>query len=61
VTFDKACPTGGTTHSTISAQLPLPQPLQDPITLLTGHGRQETSGSACTGGEFDLKFDRTGD
>jgi hypothetical protein len=39
---------------------PLPQPRQDPITLLTRHGHQTSTGSACSGGDFDEKFSRTG-
>ena len=58
--FDNPCPGGGTTHSKITAQYPLPQPLQDPITLLTGHGRREETG-ACTSNDFDDKYVRTGD
>jgi serine/threonine-protein kinase len=40
---------------------PLPAPPQDPITLLTGHGNDESTGSDCVGGDFDDKFVRTGD
>jgi serine/threonine protein kinase, bacterial len=29
--------------------------------LLTGHGHEESTGSACVGGDFDDKFVRTGD
>ncbi len=52
---------GGTRHSKLTAAYPLPQPPQDPITLLTGHGHQDDTG-ACTGSsDFDDKFVRTGD
>jgi serine/threonine-protein kinase len=44
----------------ITTQFPPPAPPQDPITLLTGHGRQEVTG-ACTSSDFDEKFVRTGD
>jgi serine/threonine-protein kinase len=58
---DPKCPSGDTSHRTITAQNPLPQPPQDPITLLTGRGHQEQTGS-CTGSfDFDEKFVRTGD
>jgi hypothetical protein len=58
---DSHCPDGGTSHLKILGQFPLPQPLQDPITLLTGHGRQDETGSACVSSDFDAKFERTGD
>ena len=35
------CPAGGTSHMKITAAYLLPQPAQDPITLLTGHGHQD--------------------
>ena len=41
--YDSSCPSGGSYHLTASGTYPLPQPLQDPITLLTGHGRLERS------------------
>jgi serine/threonine protein kinase, bacterial len=55
------CNLGGTAHIKLSAEYPLPDPLQDPISLLTGHGHNETTGSACAGGAFEDKFERTGD
>jgi serine/threonine-protein kinase len=55
------CNLGGTVHIKLSAEYPLPDPLQDPIPLLTGHGHNETSGSACAGGDFEDRFERTGD
>jgi protein kinase-like protein len=58
---DSACSVGGTTHFKVAANYPLPQPPQDPITLLTGHGHTEATGSKCVGGDFDDKFVRTGD
>ena len=59
--YDTPCPAGGTTHVKSSAEFPLPQPPQDPITLLTGHGRQEETGSACVSSDYNQKFVRTGD
>jgi hypothetical protein len=61
--FDSPCSTGGTNHVKITAQYPLPQPPQDPITLLTGNGHSEVigSGTACVSSDFDEKFVRTGD
>jgi serine/threonine-protein kinase len=60
-TFDGTCPSGGTSHVVIKAEFPLPQPPQDPISELTGHGHQDSSGSACVGTDFDGKFVRQGD
>ncbi|OBI00943.1 serine/threonine-protein kinase [Mycobacterium sp. E2733] len=58
--FDQPCPRGGTTHTKITAAYLLPRPSQDPIPVLTGHGRAEETG-ACTSFEFDDKLVRTGD
>lgn len=59
--FDTACPTGGQSHVSITADYPLPNPPQDPIAVLTGRGNTKETGSACVGGDFDEKFVRTGD
>jgi hypothetical protein len=59
--YDVPCPSGGTSHDKYSAEYPLPQPPQDPITLLTGRGHKESTGSGCTSGDYDQKFVRTGD
>jgi serine/threonine protein kinase len=59
--FDSPCSVGGTAHIKVTADYPLPQPRQDPITLLTGHGHIEGTGTKCTGGDFDEKYVRTGD
>jgi hypothetical protein len=59
--FDSPCSTGGTAHSKFTADYPLPQPPQDPIAQLTGHGHVDSTGSSCVGGDFDEKFVRTGD
>ena len=48
-------------HVKSTAEYPLPTPPQDPITLLTGHGRHEETGSACNSYDFDEKYARTGD
>jgi hypothetical protein len=58
---DVPCPASGTGHVRMTPEFPLPQPPQDPITLLTGHGHQESTGSACVGSDLDDKFVRTGD
>jgi serine/threonine-protein kinase len=59
--FDTACPAGGTEQVKQNAQFRLPQTPQDPITLLTGHGRRDSTGSACISDDYDQKFVRTGD
>ena len=62
--FDAPCSTGGTTQVTMTGEFPLPQPPQNPITLLSGHGHQGAPGNttACpAGGDYDEKFTRTGD
>jgi serine/threonine-protein kinase len=59
---DDVCPGRNTPmHTSKSGQYPLPQPPQDPIALLTGHGRQVQTGSCEVNVEFDETFTRTGD
>ena len=57
------CPDGGSAKVTITAEYPMPKTLDDPISVLTGRGTQTIApGSACTGGgDFDDRFERTGD
>ena len=55
------CNLGGMTQIKITAEYPLPADLQDPIPVLTGHGTNVSTGSACSGGDFEDKFSRTGD
>jgi serine/threonine protein kinase, bacterial len=55
------CNLGGTAHIKLTAEYPLPDPLQEPIPVLTGNGKNITTESACTGGDFEDKFERTGD
>jgi serine/threonine-protein kinase len=54
---------GATAHRISSSEYPLPQPPQDPIAVLTGHGHQTITGPSCVAGEYDVeeKFERTGD
>lgn len=56
------CPVG-TAQVTITAEYPMPQALDDPISVLTGRGTQTIApGSPCTGGgDFQDRFERTGD
>ncbi len=45
------CGDGGTAKMTITAEYPMPEQINDPITVLTGRGTQTIApGSACTGG-----------
>ncbi|HWF69036.1 MAG TPA: serine/threonine-protein kinase [Mycobacterium sp.] len=55
------CNLGGTAHIKLTAEYPLPDPLQEPIPVLTGNGQNVTTESACAGGDFEDKFERTGD
>jgi serine/threonine-protein kinase len=59
--YDAECSLGGKPHVKVTADYPLPQPPQNPIAVLTGHGNNISTGSACVGGDFDEKFVRTGD
>lgn len=58
--YDAACPAGGTSHVRIKGTFPLPEPAQDPISVLTGSGTKDESGSSCKGGPYDMTFTRTG-
>jgi serine/threonine protein kinase len=53
----------GTIQTKIYWELPLPQPPQHPITLLTGHGHRDATGGGSCAGSYDeeVKFERTGD
>jgi serine/threonine-protein kinase len=46
---------------TKTGQYPLPQPLQNPITLLTGSGHQQQTDPCGASVDFDETFTRTGD
>jgi serine/threonine-protein kinase len=59
--FDVPCSAGGTSQDKHSAEFPLPQPPQDPITLLSGRGHKESTGTACLSTDYNQKFVRTGD
>ncbi|MGX9790517.1 protein kinase domain-containing protein [Mycobacterium sp. MMS18-G62] len=59
--FAAKCPVGGDPMRVKkSAQYPLPKPMQNPITLLTGHGVQEQTQPCAITIEFDETFTRTG-
>jgi serine/threonine-protein kinase len=59
--IDAQCPAGGPTHLTSTAEYPLPQPPQNPISVLTGHGHQEQTGSCAVVEDIEDTFTRTGD
>jgi len=62
IEFDGNCPPpGGPTHLKFTAQYPMPEPAQDPITLLIGHGRQEQTGTCAASTAVTETFKRTGD
>ena len=60
-TFENVCPKGGPIHGKLFAQYPLPQPPEDPITLLSGHGHQEQTGNCAINTDYDETFTRIGD
>lgn len=59
--YDTQCPNGSAMHVKKTGRFPLPQPPQDPITLLTGTGHQEQTGGCPVSLDFDETFTRTGD
>jgi serine/threonine-protein kinase len=58
---DGPCPNGDMSHLSANAQYPLPQPPQDPIPVLTGHGTWVQTASCAVNIGFDQTFTRTGD
>jgi serine/threonine-protein kinase len=61
---DDKCPNGAMFHGSQITQLPLPAPPQNPITLLTGHGRASATAAPCQAAldtTIDQTFTRTGD
>jgi hypothetical protein len=60
--LDSKCPgSGAPMHVTKTGQYPLPQPLQNPITLLAGNGHQQQTEPCAVSVDFDETFTRTGD
>jgi predicted Ser/Thr protein kinase len=55
------CPSGDLSNLTSDIRFPLPQPPQDPIQLLSGHGTWVQTGTCAVNLEFDETFTRTGD
>jgi serine/threonine protein kinase len=58
---DKCWKDGAMAHVKYAVTFALPQPPQDPITLLAGSGREEILGSSCPNTDVDVQFSRTGD
>lgn len=58
---DGKCPNGGPAHLHATGQYPLPQPAQNPIPVLAGHGHWQQSGACAVSMDFDEIFTRTGD
>jgi serine/threonine-protein kinase len=58
---DGPCPNGDMSHLSANAQFPLPQPPQNPIPELTGHGTWVQTGSCAVNLNIDETFTRTGD
>jgi serine/threonine-protein kinase len=58
---DKCVPSLDATQVTLTGEYPLPQPPQDPITLLTGHSRTQKAAPCPESSDYDDKYVRTGD
>jgi serine/threonine-protein kinase len=58
---DSKCTDGGAAHREITLQYPLPQPPQNPITLLTARGHYTITGACPFNSDFDSRVERTGD
>jgi hypothetical protein len=58
---DGNCPNGSPAHLSTTGQYPLPQPRQDPIPVLNGHGHWQQTGPCAVSTDFDETFTRTGD
>ena len=65
VEFESDCSSGGTNYQKQTVTLLLPQPPQDPIKSITGHGYQDMTspagGSKCISQALEETFTRTGD
>ncbi len=61
---DERCSNTRTSHLRFFAQFPMPQPAQNPITVLTGSGHEDATavtGAPCPTYTFNVTFTRTGD
>ncbi|MDT7762501.1 MAG: hypothetical protein QOC63_1921, partial [Mycobacterium sp.] len=57
---DSKCQNGSAAHREITLQYPLPQPPQNPITLLSGRGHYTLAGACPFNSDFDSRVERTG-
>ena len=55
------CPNGSPAKLDANATFPMPQPMQDPLPSLTGHGHWTQTGACAVSIEFDEVLTRTGD
>jgi hypothetical protein len=55
---DANCKTGGHAHREVSLEYALPQPQQDPITMLTGQGHYSVAGDCPFNSDFDSRVER---
>lgn len=55
------CPGGPPSQLMARGEVPLPQPLQNPIAALTGHGTWVQTGGCAATTTFDETYTRTGD
>jgi len=58
---DAKCTNGSPARAQITLNYPLPQPAQDPVTLLTGRGHYTVTGECPFNSDFDSRVQRTGD
>jgi serine/threonine-protein kinase len=58
---ESGCRSGGHARREISLQYRLPQPPQDPITLISGRGHYTLTGDCPYNSDFDSRVQRTGD
>jgi len=58
---DAKCTNGSSANGQVTLQYPLPQQVQDPITLLTGRGHYTVTGPCPFNSDFDSRVQRTGD
>lgn len=61
IDIEEKCTDADVVRVTKQARFPLPQPLQNPITTLTGHGVQTQTAPCAAQLEFDETFTRIGD
>jgi hypothetical protein len=58
---DATCKNGSRARGEVTLQYPLPQPPQNPITLLSGRGHYTVVGECPFNSDFDSRVQRTGD